>query len=309
MSKLLFDEPPLQVQRTLACFIGLNEAMILQQLHYIIDQSKLGQTIDGVRWIRMTIPEWGEIFPFFDDGQIKRALKNLQEDGLLLGQAFDGLGRSKWYTIAYDKVASLSGPVERLSSRQTKRQKAAKISVDSRNDYKKVSVQNVPIVDSNRTKCSEVSVQNVPTIGTKCSASKNTSKNTSKNISKEIAATPPPGKTIDSDQTPEAVKVYRSVARRYPDKSTWLEIGGTVGGEPSDLEFWRDVVAAYIRCGWNKLNVDGMLKFYRDRRIPTTEKVTAQKEIAKNAPRSRFAGEIPEDNIVKQLSQPGAYRL
>lgn len=121
--------------------------------------------------------------------------------------------------------------------------------------------------------------------------------------------TPKSKKSESSPTAPEAVMVYRSVTNRYPDKSTWAEIAGTVGGEPADLDFWREVVKAYIRCGWNKLNIDGMLKFYRDRRLPTTEKVSAQNGAAKLEIHSRFAGEIPEDNIVKRLSQPGAYRL
>jgi hypothetical protein len=34
MSKLLIDEPPLQVLPTLAVRLGLEEAIFLQQLHY-----------------------------------------------------------------------------------------------------------------------------------------------------------------------------------------------------------------------------------------------------------------------------------
>jgi hypothetical protein len=68
-----------------------------------------------------------------------------------------------------------------------------------------------------------------------------------------------------------AVKVYRSTAKRYPDESLWDGIARVVGEDQTNLDFWREVVVNYIACGWNKLNVKGMLQWYQRREIPTTE--------------------------------------
>ena len=37
MSKILFDEQPIVVSRELAKLIGLNEAIVLQQVHYWLE--------------------------------------------------------------------------------------------------------------------------------------------------------------------------------------------------------------------------------------------------------------------------------
>ncbi len=69
---------------------------------------------------------------------------------------------------------------------------------------------------------------------------------------------------------PPAVDVYRSKARRYPDKATWKKIHDTVGSGDDDLSFWGEVVEGYILCGWNKLNINAMMDWYKRRKIPTT---------------------------------------
>ena len=48
-SKLLIDEQPLQVLPSLACAIGLNEAMVLQQLHWRLRYSK--KQVNGLFWV------------------------------------------------------------------------------------------------------------------------------------------------------------------------------------------------------------------------------------------------------------------
>ncbi|WLF74824.1 hypothetical protein Q3V38_08385 [Limosilactobacillus fermentum] len=46
---LLIEEPPLQVLPSLAKSIGLNEAIVLQQIHYWIRKSN--NLKDGHKWI------------------------------------------------------------------------------------------------------------------------------------------------------------------------------------------------------------------------------------------------------------------
>ncbi|EDT3088997.1 replication protein RepO, partial [Salmonella enterica subsp. enterica serovar Newport] len=63
MSNLLINESPLQVLPTLACAIGLNEAVIVQQMHYWMKDSQ--HFYDGRRWIYNSVASWQKQFPFW----------------------------------------------------------------------------------------------------------------------------------------------------------------------------------------------------------------------------------------------------
>ena len=171
-TKIIRNENPLQIPPQLAAWIGLNEAVFIQQLYYWLSNEKVkGHVVEGVKWIRNTLPEWQENFPFWDEGTIKRTIANLEEDNLILSCSFKG--RSKWYTINFEKVEAISGPVPRLLGKANKRKEAR----EKRPKKEQVSVQNVPIPngekeailggistnssDSISTKCTDVSVQNV----------------------------------------------------------------------------------------------------------------------------------------------------
>lgn len=76
MSKLLIPEPPLQVLPSLAARIGLNEAIVLQQVHY------RGLQRDG--WVEKSVGEWLAEFPFWSESTVKRVFARLRgELGLL----------------------------------------------------------------------------------------------------------------------------------------------------------------------------------------------------------------------------------
>lgn len=110
MSKLLINESPLQVLPTLAAAIGLNEAIALQQLHYLINRGTIGRVVDGERWIYMTTKEWQERhFPFWSESTVVRVFSNLRDKGLILAanhnhSKFD---RTLWYRIDYTELAKL----------------------------------------------------------------------------------------------------------------------------------------------------------------------------------------------------------
>lgn len=74
-SKLLIDEEPLQVLPGLAAVIGLNEAMVVQQLHYWLRRSK--HEHDGRKWIYNTLGEWQVQFPFWNEATLQRTMKSL----------------------------------------------------------------------------------------------------------------------------------------------------------------------------------------------------------------------------------------
>lgn len=104
-SRLLIDEPPLQLLRSLAVVVGVNEALVLQQMHYLLARS--GRVVDGRRWIRNSLPAWQKQFPFWSESTVKRIIAGLQASGYLLvrhdlNEA--AVDRTNWYTIAYQKL-------------------------------------------------------------------------------------------------------------------------------------------------------------------------------------------------------------
>lgn len=101
MSRLLLDEQPLVILPKLAVVIGLNEAIVLQQLHYWVEKSKNEK--DGKYWVYNTLAEWREQFPFWSKNTIIRTFEKLEQDKLIETGVFNRnkSDRTKWYTINY----------------------------------------------------------------------------------------------------------------------------------------------------------------------------------------------------------------
>ncbi len=104
---LLYSENPLVVNPELAEKIGLNEAIVLQQLHYWSQKSTIEH--DGYVWVYNTIEQWREQFRFFSADTIKRTLKKLKEAGLVRVERLskDKRDRTNYYAIDYKKLESL----------------------------------------------------------------------------------------------------------------------------------------------------------------------------------------------------------
>lgn len=110
-----------QFTTTLAEWIGLNEAIFIQHLHELLTGPAKGL------WVRRTLNDCLVDFPFWDDGIIKRTIQNLRQDGLIFAR-FDlnesKQNRSAWYTISYEALSMLTGPVDRLKVKALKRRQA-----------------------------------------------------------------------------------------------------------------------------------------------------------------------------------------
>ena len=107
-SRLLIDEHPLQVLPTLALTIGLNEAIILQQVHYWLGHSE--HIYDGKPWIYNSYEDWHKQFPWWGIATIRRTIYRLEAMGLL--EATSRYNRhahdpSKWYSINMEKLKEI----------------------------------------------------------------------------------------------------------------------------------------------------------------------------------------------------------
>lgn len=108
MSNLLFDEPPLVVSPTLACVVGLQEAIVLQQIHYWLAHSK--HVHGGRKWVYNTYEEWAVQFPFWKPESIRKIVANLRLAGLLDVEKLsaDKGNRTNYYAINYEALSALS---------------------------------------------------------------------------------------------------------------------------------------------------------------------------------------------------------
>lgn len=120
MSRLLMDDPPLVVQPALAVAVGLNEAIVLQQIHYWLqhNQKTKRHLIDDVTWCYNSIPEWVEQFPFWSERTIWHILKSLRKSELLRAEMLspDKRDRTLYYTIDYEKVETVTMQAAEVAS-------------------------------------------------------------------------------------------------------------------------------------------------------------------------------------------------
>lgn len=109
-SRLLIDEPALQVLPSLAKQVGLEEAIVLQQVHYWVIGGKSGRMHEGRRWIWNSYTEWEAQFPFWSAQAIGRHIRSLEKQGLLLSAVLNAMttDRTKSYTIDYDALEALT---------------------------------------------------------------------------------------------------------------------------------------------------------------------------------------------------------
>ena len=123
---LLISEPPLIVLPSLARLVGLNEAIILQQVPYWLQRSS--NIKDGHRWVYNSYPNWYKQMPVWkSETTMRTAFKRLEKQGLLITANYNkaGFDKTKWYRIDYDKLSSLENKLPSAKNWQTTSQNLA----------------------------------------------------------------------------------------------------------------------------------------------------------------------------------------
>ncbi len=115
-TRLLMDEEPLVILPSLAATIGLNESIVLQQLHYWLERSN--HIHEGHKWVYNTYEEWQEQFPFWSESTIRRIITKLEKQGLIIAGNFNRskIDKTKWYRIDYDKLTEIENPVYEVNT-------------------------------------------------------------------------------------------------------------------------------------------------------------------------------------------------
>lgn len=107
MSNLLLDERPLLVLPSLAAGLkSLDEAVILQQIHYWIEKKQNYR--DGRYWVYNSMENWMQQFPWIKSRTtLTRYFNNLEKKGLLITGNYNkaGFDKTKWYTIDYSALS------------------------------------------------------------------------------------------------------------------------------------------------------------------------------------------------------------
>ncbi|KZR58336.1 DnaD domain-containing protein [Pseudobacillus badius] len=110
MSRLLLDDKPLIVLPSLAVKVGLNESIVLQQLHYWLLESK--NIKDDYKWVYNTYEDWRIQFPFWSVSTIRRIITKLEKQELIIVGNYNKLkiDNTKWYRLNYDYLEYMSRP-------------------------------------------------------------------------------------------------------------------------------------------------------------------------------------------------------
>lgn len=107
---LLVQDLPLQGLLSLARLLGLNPALVLQQIHYWTHTHHAVER-DGRSWISISAKAWQtQDFPFWSIDTLRRAIKELEHRGVLLTASFSKqcFDQTRWYSIDYEALDRLA---------------------------------------------------------------------------------------------------------------------------------------------------------------------------------------------------------
>ena len=121
--KILLDSPPLVIPVELANIIGLDESIVLQQIHYYtrINQKADKNHRDGHYWTYNSYPAWQKKFPFWSIRKIKRIFASLKKKKLIITGNYNKykFDRTLWYRINYEKLDYLTANPQLSTSCQS----------------------------------------------------------------------------------------------------------------------------------------------------------------------------------------------
>jgi hypothetical protein len=103
---LISGEPIIPINRNLAEKIGINEAIILQQIHFLC--LSFNNLRDGGLWTYQSVKDLkNNHFKWLSERTLHRTLANLKRSGLLIAtNKFSPHAHDKrlWYTLDYEKI-------------------------------------------------------------------------------------------------------------------------------------------------------------------------------------------------------------
>ena len=155
-SKLLLNEPPMQLLPTLAARIGLEPAIVLQQIHYwlcVHEQAKSERHLrNGRYWVYNTCSKWQAQFRWWSLPTIKRILLGLEQMQLVVSERFEEQERNqrKWYTINYEVLRLIEQMPDDLWKQ--KRDERIKLIQSQLEEINLIQSEEINLIQSSRSK-------------------------------------------------------------------------------------------------------------------------------------------------------------
>lgn len=96
---------PILLIRELAQVFGVNEALFIQQLHFLTSVGNGGKIIHNAKWIWNTLEGWNRQLPFLSIPTIRRVIAGLEKKKLIFSCQPDGrMSRKKHYRVNYSMI-------------------------------------------------------------------------------------------------------------------------------------------------------------------------------------------------------------
>lgn len=93
---------------SLACHIGVNEAIAVQTISFLVSMPNSGEEIDGEWYVYNSLDQWQKNwFPFWNKRTIQRVFKSLTDAGILITRSPLGLGTVNRYRINHGAYETL----------------------------------------------------------------------------------------------------------------------------------------------------------------------------------------------------------
>ncbi|MBD8038574.1 MULTISPECIES: hypothetical protein [Solibacillus] len=102
---LLLEHQYFFVSKKLGTVIGADQALLLQQLHYRLENQ--GVMKEGQKWYRQTYKNWSKQLGMWSAPKVKSLLIKLEKNKIVIStDKFNRfyVDRSKWYRIDYERV-------------------------------------------------------------------------------------------------------------------------------------------------------------------------------------------------------------
>jgi hypothetical protein len=95
----------------LAAALGIDNAHIISQIDYWLQNPEAGYIVDGKKWIYNGYSAWAQQLPWMSVDQIGRRIRQLEAQNLIISDNFNNTTRDrrKWYRLNYQAIALLTG--------------------------------------------------------------------------------------------------------------------------------------------------------------------------------------------------------
>ena len=149
---------PLVVNPILACIIGLNETIVLQQINYwltINSRANKGQ-YEGKTWTYSSLDQWrNNNFPFWSTKTIQRTLTSLKNKNLILSieNPTNKMDRRLWYTINEEGLKNLEIEYAKKEKEYLQSEEEKNANMDKNNPQPIENSDMDKMSSSSRTEC------------------------------------------------------------------------------------------------------------------------------------------------------------